>query len=129
MAADSRSTLSFSVAGLQVGQPKSFLFSKQPSGSYSVRAVAIVDGSSAAAVSATDPEPNLPLLSNQRALVTYLEAVSTLDATRVAGLPALLPPAGSSGFIDGLHRLGGGGRGVMRAREIRACNCARNPCV
>ena len=102
----SRSKLSFSVAGLQVGQPKSFLFAKQASGSFSVRAVAVVDGASAVAVSVTDPEPIFPLLTEQRALVTYLEAVSTLDAARVASLPALLSPSATSDFIGALHRCG-----------------------
>jgi hypothetical protein len=67
--------LAFSVGGLQIGQPKHFLFSKLDSGSFSVRVHAIVDGSSSAVVSVADPPPKFPLLTEQRALVTYFEAV------------------------------------------------------
>ncbi len=75
---DSTRKLSFSVGGLQIGQPKNFLFSRVGSGSFSVRAVAIVDGNSAVAVSVTDPPPSFPLLTEQRALATYYEAVRFL---------------------------------------------------
>ena len=104
MATGSQSKLTFSVSGLQIGQPKNFLFAKQPSGSFSIRAVAIVDGTSAVAITSTDPEPVFPLLTEQRALVTYLDAVSTLEASRVARLPQVLPPASASEFIGALHR-------------------------
>jgi len=60
---------------LQYGQPKRFLFSKLPSGSFSIRAIAIVHGKSAVCFSCTDPEPEYPLLTEQRALVSYMHAV------------------------------------------------------
>ena len=75
---DSTRKLQFSVGGLQIGQPKNILLSRAGFGSFSVRAVAIVDGSSAVAVSVTDPPPKFPLLTEQRALVTYYEAVRFL---------------------------------------------------
>jgi hypothetical protein len=75
---DSTRKLSFSVGGLQIGQPKSILLPRAGSGSFSVRAVAIVDGTSAVAVSVTDPPPKFPLLTEQRALATYYEAVRFL---------------------------------------------------
>ena len=65
----------FSVGGLQLGQPKHFLFSKTGSGSFSVRATAIVDGTTAVAISVADPPSRFPLLSEQRALATYFDAV------------------------------------------------------
>jgi hypothetical protein len=71
--------IAFSVDGLQIGQPKHFLFSKRDSGSFSVRVVAVVDGSSSVAVSTADPPPKFPLLSEQRALVTYFEAVCFVE--------------------------------------------------
>ncbi len=75
VSAGSPRKFTFSVSGLQVGQPKHFLFSKTGSGSFSVRATAIVDGTSAVAITVADPQPLFPLLSEQRALATYFDAV------------------------------------------------------
>ncbi len=105
LAEGSNRKLSFSVGGLQVGQPKHFLFSKAEASSFSVRAVAIVDGTTAVAISVSNPPPRFPLLIEQRALVTYFEAVrflsffkthfrslcfqlSSLEPARVRSLPA-----------------------------------------
>ena len=68
--------LPFSLVTHQYGQPKHFLFSKLASGSFSIRAIAIVHGKSAVCFSCTDPEPNIPLCTEQRALVSYMEAVT-----------------------------------------------------
>ena len=68
--------LPFSLVIHQYGQPKHFLFSKLASGSFSIRAIAIVHGKSAACFSCTDPEPNVLLCTEQRALVSYMEAVT-----------------------------------------------------
>ena len=105
LAEGSNRKLSFFVGGLQIGQPKHFLFSKVEASSFSVRAVAIVDGTTAVAISVSNPPPRFPLLIEQRALVTYFEAVrflsffklhfrslcfqlSSLEPARVRTLPA-----------------------------------------
>ena len=67
--------LTFSLVTHQYGQPKHFLFSKLPSGSFSIRAIAIVHGKSAACFNCTDPQPEFPLLTEQRALVSYMHAM------------------------------------------------------
>ncbi len=67
--------LTFSLVIHQYGQPKHFLFSKLPSGSFSIRAIAIVHGKSAACFNCTDPQPEFPLLTEQRALVSYMHAM------------------------------------------------------
>jgi hypothetical protein len=68
---------------LQFGQPRHFVFKLQHSGSFSVRAVAIVNGSSTVALTCVDPEPKFPLLTEQRALASYLQAIGKCisDAT------------------------------------------------
>jgi hypothetical protein len=75
LAPGSTNKLTFTVGGLQVGQPKHFLFSKVDAGSFNVRAVAIVDGTTSVAVSVANPPPRYPLLTEQRALAIYYEAV------------------------------------------------------
>jgi hypothetical protein len=64
------------ITALQLGQPRHFIFKLEHSGSFSVRAVAIVNGSSAVALSCVDPVPKFPLLTEQRALASYLQAIS-----------------------------------------------------
>jgi len=51
------------------------MFKIQRSGSFSVRALAIVNGSSAVALTCVDPQPQFPLLTEQRALVSYMKAI------------------------------------------------------
>ena len=67
------------MTALQLGQPRHFIFKLEHSGSFSVRAVAIVNGSSAVALSCVDPVPKFPLLTEQRALASYLQAISTYN--------------------------------------------------
>jgi hypothetical protein len=60
---------------LQFGQPRHFIFKLSKSGSFTVRALAIVNGNSAVASTCCDPEPQFPLLIEQRALASYLKAI------------------------------------------------------
>ena len=60
---------------LQYGQRRHFMFKLQPSASFSVRARAVVHGSSAVALTCVDPQPQFPLLTEQRALASYLQAI------------------------------------------------------
>jgi hypothetical protein len=87
---------------LQYGQPRHFAFRILHPGSFSVRVVAVVDGSSAVAVTCVDPEPKFPLLTEQQALVSYLQAVGTSQSVTlflcvwpldIVSMPhALIPP-------------------------------------
>jgi hypothetical protein len=60
---------------LQYGQPRHFIFKLQRSGSFSVRALAIVHGSSVVALACVDPQPKFHFLTEQRALASYMQAV------------------------------------------------------
>ena len=68
------------MTALQYGQPRRFMFKLKRSGSASlcVRALAIVHGSSTVALTCVEPQPSLLLLTEQRALATYLQAIGKL---------------------------------------------------
>lgn len=51
------------------------MFKMQRSGSFCVKALAIVHGSSAVSLTLVNPEPQLPLLTDQRALAAYMRAI------------------------------------------------------
>ena len=51
------------------------MFKIQSSGSFCVRVLAIVHGSRAATLTCVDPEPQLLLMTEQRALASYMRAI------------------------------------------------------
>jgi hypothetical protein len=73
-----------SLTTLQYGQPRHFVFKLERSGSFSVRAVAVVDGSSVVALTSVDPEPKFPLLTEQRALASYMQAIGKCNCTNIS---------------------------------------------
>jgi hypothetical protein len=59
----------------QHGQARHIAFDIKHSGSFSVRAMAVVGGSTAVTLSCVDPQPKFPLLTEQKALALYLQAI------------------------------------------------------
>ena len=51
------------------------MFKMQRYGPFCVKALAIVHGSSAASLTCVNPEPHMPLLTDQRALAAYMRAI------------------------------------------------------
>jgi hypothetical protein len=46
--------------------------------------VAVVDGSSVVALTSVDPEPKFPLLTEQRALASYMQAIGKCNCTNIS---------------------------------------------